>query len=244
MYQRNRIYISSEEQEIIKNTKILIAGAGLGSNIAECVLRMGFENLTICDMDNVENSNLNRQNYTSSDIEKPKVDSLYHRLKSINPEAEINYHNVFLTETNCCEYIENIDIAINTIDFTSDAPFVFDEICRENNIPVLHPFNFGWAGCVFIINKWSESLLNIIQGDDQPEVSIVEHIIQNSKSDVDLFWLRDVLKSYKDENAKNSPPQLAPASWITAGICANLLFKLANNKSIKVFPNFYLLTAN
>lgn len=244
MYQRNRIYILPEEQEKIKNTRILIAGAGLGSNIAECALRLGFEKISICDMDNVEHSNLNRQNYTSVDIENSKVESLFSRLKSINPNAEIHYHNVFLTENNCSEYIENIDIAINTIDFTSNAPFIFDEICLKNGIPILHPFNFGWAGCVFVINKWSESLNSIVQNDIQPEVSIVEHIIQNCKSDVNLLWLRDVLQTFKQEKGESSPPQLAPASWITAGICANLLFKLANNKPTKIFPNFYLLTTN
>ena len=244
MYQRNRIYISSEEQEIIKHTKILIAGAGLGSNIAECALRLGFENITICDMDNVEHSNLNRQNYTEYDIEKSKVESLYYRLKTINPRAVIKQHNVFLSENNCADYINGIDIAINTIDFTSTAPFVFDEICLKNNIPVLHPYNFGWAGCVFVINQSSESLKDIIRHDEQAEVAIVEHIIQNSQPDVDLRWLENVLEAYVKEKCDDSPPQLAPASWITAGVCTNLLYKIANHKETKVFPEFYLASVN
>ncbi|MEG2310301.1 MAG: ThiF family adenylyltransferase, partial [Chryseobacterium sp.] len=48
-YARNRLYIQEEEQEIIKNTPILFAGCGIGSNIAECALRFGFENITIVD---------------------------------------------------------------------------------------------------------------------------------------------------------------------------------------------------
>ncbi len=37
-YERNRIYINSEEQELIKNTPILFGGCGIGSNIAKNVL--------------------------------------------------------------------------------------------------------------------------------------------------------------------------------------------------------------
>ena len=61
-YSRNRIYISDEEQQRIKQVHILLGGAGIGSIIAECALRFGFENITIVDGDKVDESNLNRQN--------------------------------------------------------------------------------------------------------------------------------------------------------------------------------------
>lgn len=78
-YTRNRIYIAPEEQEKIRLAPILIGGCGLGSNIAECILRLGFENITIVDGDNVELSNLNRQNYINDDIDKLKANQLYER---------------------------------------------------------------------------------------------------------------------------------------------------------------------
>ncbi len=45
MYRRNYLYINGENQERIKNFHILIGGCGLGSVIAECALRLGFENI-------------------------------------------------------------------------------------------------------------------------------------------------------------------------------------------------------
>ena len=39
-YSRNRIYVSEEEQEKIRRTRILLGGAGIGSIIAECALRL------------------------------------------------------------------------------------------------------------------------------------------------------------------------------------------------------------
>ena len=67
-YSRNRLYVSKREQNIIKDYKIFLGGAGIGSIVAECALRFGFEHITIVDGDKVEESNLNRQNYTEKDI--------------------------------------------------------------------------------------------------------------------------------------------------------------------------------
>ena len=53
-YSRNRLYVSEREQSIIKHYKILLGGAGIGSIIAECALRFGFEHITIIDGDKVE----------------------------------------------------------------------------------------------------------------------------------------------------------------------------------------------
>ncbi len=89
-YNRNRIYVSEDEQEKVRETRILLGGAGIGSIIAECALRFGFENIVIVDGDRVELSNLNRQNYVKSDIGKSKAECLAKRLLRINPKANIS----------------------------------------------------------------------------------------------------------------------------------------------------------
>ena len=53
-YDRNRLYITEEEQQKIRDTKIVFGGAGIGSVIAECALRFGIENITFVDGDKVE----------------------------------------------------------------------------------------------------------------------------------------------------------------------------------------------
>ncbi|WP_421920379.1 ThiF family adenylyltransferase [Marinifilum sp.] len=243
MYQRNRIYISKREQRSIKKVRILIAGAGLGSNIAECALRLGFENITICDMDKVELSNLNRQNYTLADIYESKTKSIKCRLQKINPNANINCYNVYLTKENCDQFIKSSDIAINTIDFNSDAPLVFDEICLKYNVPILHPFNLGWTACTFVVTNKENTLKNIVPHYKHAEVQIVEHIFNNAPDNMNLSWLQEALEMYKEEKGKSSPPQLSPASWFIGGLCTNIIYKIATNKSLKTFPDFYLINS-
>lgn len=195
-YSRNRIYVNEKEQELVKNTPILLAGSGLGSAIAECALRFGFENITIIDGDKVELSNLNRQNYTTEDISTLKTEAVFKRLKSINPEANIKVHNCFVTEENVRSFIKGHNIAINALDFSTDIPLIFDKICQENNIPVLHPYNFGWAGLVAVVTPKGKTLDSIVKdGEKFDELKMAEYANGYSAFwGEPLPWLDNVIK--------------------------------------------------
>jgi molybdopterin/thiamine biosynthesis adenylyltransferase len=241
-YSRNRIYLTESEQEMIKDFPILIGGSGIGSVIAECALRLGFENITIIDGDKVERSNLNRQNYTEADIETPKVEAITKRLQEINGNAKISYHNCFLTPKNVQEFIDGHKVAINALDFDSDVPLLFDKLCQEQNIPVLHPYNLGWAGLVTVITPNSLSLDTIAKDNEKfSEVNLVEYCSTFMKFwGNPQHWLDEVIEKYKKETTRMSPPQLSVASWIVAGMSTHILFSIASGREIKKFPEFYL----
>ncbi|MCD9574951.1 HesA/MoeB/ThiF family protein [Flavobacterium soyae] len=240
---RNRLYITPEEQETIKNTPILLGGAGIGSVIAECLLRLGFETLTIIDGDIVELSNLNRQNYTEKNISQPKVEALKERLLAINSNAKITVHNCFLTPENVEEHITDYKIAINALDFTSDVPLMFDSICQKKKIPVLHPYNLGWGALVLVISD-EEGLESLRKPNEKfTEINVVDYVLDYMRFwEKPQRWLEEILEQYKNEGKNLSPPQLSIASWIVAGICTNIAFDIAANNPVKVFPEFYLTT--
>ncbi|WP_281310186.1 HesA/MoeB/ThiF family protein [Flavobacterium flavigenum] len=242
-HERNRLYINKEDQELIKKTHILLAGAGIGSVIAECLLRLGFETLTIIDGDTVELSNLNRQNYTEKDISTDKAEALKERLLLINSEAKITIHNCFLTTDNVGQYIKDHKIAINALDFTSDVPLLFDSLCQKKNIPVLHPYNLGWAALVLVISK--KSGLHILEKQNERfnELNVVDYVsnyMRNSGNPQE--WLEEIVDRYKKEKKKLPPPQLSVASWQAAAVCTSISFDIATNKSVKTFPEFYFTT--
>ena len=241
-YSRNRIYLTKQEQEIIRNCPIILGGSGIGSVIAECALRLGFEKITIIDGDQVELSNLNRQNYTQSDISRDKTEAIKHRLKSINDKADIEVHNCFLTVENVEEYIKGHKIAINALDFTSEVPLVFDKVCQTNNIPVLHPYNLGWGGLVTVIDPKGLSLTTLEKPKEKfNEVNVVEYASGYLKFwGNPQEWIDEILNKYKNEEEDLSPPQLSIASWIVAAMCTHLLFNIATGKDVKRFPEFYL----
>ncbi|KOP39317.1 ThiF family adenylyltransferase [Flavobacterium sp. WLB] len=240
---RNRLYITPEEQESIKNTPILLGGAGIGSVIAECLLRLGFETLTIIDGDIVELSNLNRQNYTEKNISEPKVKALKERLLSINSSAKITIHNCFLTPENVEEYITDYKIAINALDFTSDVPLMFDSICQKKKIPVIHPYNLGWGALVLVISD-DEGLESLRKPNEKfTEINVVDYVLDYMRFwEKPQRWLEEILEQYKNEGKNLSPPQLSIASSLVAGICTNIAFDIVTNKPVKTFPEFYLTT--
>lgn len=242
-YNRNRLYITEEEQQKIRETKIVFGGAGIGSIIAECALRFGFENITIVDGDRVEESNLNRQNYVTADIGKYKAEILCKRLLKINPKAVISCHKKYIDNENVSDIISGHNIAINALDFQSDIPFVFDQICSENNIPVLHPYNLGWASFLTIVRPGSFQLSELSSDFHGFELKIAEFITRyNSFWNLGQEWLKDVVDRYKMEQDILPPPQLSVASWLSAGQCVNAMFNIATGKKVLYFPKFYMIS--
>ena len=243
-YIRNRIYISPEEQTVITECPIILGGSGIGSVIAECALRLGFERITIIDGDQVETSNLNRQNYTLEDIGVNKVDAIKKRLLSINPTAKIEVHNTFLTSENVANYLDGHQIAINALDFTSDVPLLFDQLCQKKNIPVLHPYNLGWGGLLTVITPEGLPLDSITKNGEQfNELKMVEYATSYLKFwRTPHLWIDEAIEKYKNEKEVLPPPQLPVASWMVAAMSTNVLFNIALQKKVKTFPEFYLST--
>lgn len=240
-YSRNRIYVSDEEQLKISQVRILLGGAGIGSIIAECALRFGFENITIVDGDKVEESNLNRQNYVKEDIGKYKAETLSERLLKINPNAKIKCLNTFINKENLENIISGHHIAINALDFKDRIPFEFDRICSEKMIPVLHPYNFGWSGFLTIVKPKGYQLSEISQDPNGFELKMAEYVSRYGAFwNMPTSWLEKVIDKYRTEVDILPPPQLAVASWIVAGHCVHAMFNLATGRDVKFFPKFYL----
>lgn len=241
IYSRNRFYISENDQSGIKPCKILLAGCGIGSNIAECSLRLGFESLTLIDGDIVELTNLNRQNYLFDDIGCPKTEALKKRLLGINPNANITTENIFLNNENIESHLAGHHIAINALDFQSDTPFRFDELCQAHKIPVLHPYNFGWATLVFVILPDGPNLSDISSDYVGFEKKVAEFVIGKLHNGA-KGWIRDILSEYEEKGQGQSPPQLSVGSWLTGGACANIIYRIATRRPVRSFPDFYFTT--
>ena len=244
-YFKNVLYITPEEQEKIKKTKVLFGGVGLGSVVAEAAMRLGFENFVFIDGDEVETSNLNRQNYIGNDVGTPKVEALTQRLKLINPNVQVEYHHLFLSPENLDTYLEGCDIAINAIDFdVEDTPFAFDERCKHFGIPVIHPLNFGWAGAAYVVTPDSEQIYDVARSTGRFELVLIQSMMEylEKREDMDLTWFHKFYEDYKLHSKEITPPQLAVGSYLAAGLVANLLFSLVHDLPVKKFPEPYFLS--
>ena len=83
------------DQNRIHNARVLVIGAGaLGNEIVKNLSLLGFGNLFIADLDNVENSNLSRSVlYREKDNGSPKASVAAHAAKDIFPEMNVQAFN-------------------------------------------------------------------------------------------------------------------------------------------------------
>jgi sulfur carrier protein ThiS adenylyltransferase len=123
---------SPEVYEAIKKAKVGIAGlGGLGSNIAAMLARAGVSRLTIADLDDVDMSNINRQNYYLEQIGTAKVDAAEELLMKINPYIAIEKHRVRLTPSNIPEIFKGCDIVCEAFDIPSEKAMLINTLLEK-----------------------------------------------------------------------------------------------------------------
>lgn len=146
---RNRVYVSPSAQEKIRSARLLVAGCGIGSYVAEMAVRVGFQDVTLVDGDTVEVHNLNRQSYVAADVGHPKVKGLAARLRAINPDARIRDLVGWVDATNAEQLVAESDIVFDTIDFLSLKGLVaLHDACRLLRKSTLSALNVGWGAAL------------------------------------------------------------------------------------------------
>ena len=101
------------------HSHVCVAGVGgVGSWAVEALVRTGIGHLTLIDLDNVAESNVNRQlPALTSEFGKAKVSSLHERILQINPECRVTTIEDFVSEDNLTELFEQpFDFVIDAID--------------------------------------------------------------------------------------------------------------------------------
>ncbi|MBD5209832.1 MAG: tRNA threonylcarbamoyladenosine dehydratase [Bacteroidales bacterium] len=107
----------------LRNARVIIFGmGGVGSWVAETLVRTGVYHLDIVDFDNVAPSNINRQlPALSTTVGQPKVEVMRQRLLSINPEAEIRAMNMLYTPDTADDFdFNSYDYVVDAIDSLRD----------------------------------------------------------------------------------------------------------------------------
>lgn len=110
-------HFGEERFRKLNNARVAVAGlGGLGSHISIMLARSCVGTLHIIDFDNVDMSNLNRQEYYLNHIGKPKTECLKEELLRINPYMNIIADNVKVTADNIETLFENERIVCEAFD--------------------------------------------------------------------------------------------------------------------------------
>ena len=110
--------IGIEGQEKLLNSHALVIGAGgLGSPIALYLAASGLGKITICDGENVDLTNLQRQivHFTPA-VGKPKTQSARNTMALINPEVKIVEVPKRVSSEDVLDLVKNADVVLDASD--------------------------------------------------------------------------------------------------------------------------------
>lgn len=132
--------------ERFRHAHVCVIGVGgVGSWIVEALARSAIGSITMIDLDNVAESNVNRQIHALSDtLGKAKVSALAERVAQINPYCRVTEIEDFITPDNLDEMIgaRKFDYIIDAIDNVR-AKTALIAYCREHGIRLI---TIGGAG--------------------------------------------------------------------------------------------------
>jgi molybdopterin/thiamine biosynthesis adenylyltransferase len=122
--------IGLKGQELLKTSKVLIVGAGgLGHPVATYLAASGVGELTLCDGDLVEFTNLHRQVlFSAEDVGKPKSNIVAKIIKNQNPFINVKELQLRLDVTNAPAIIKGFDIIVDCTD-NFPTKFLLHDLC-------------------------------------------------------------------------------------------------------------------
>ncbi|ERG97270.1 molybdopterin-synthase adenylyltransferase MoeB [Haloquadratum walsbyi] len=141
--------VGPEGQKDLLDAEVLILGAGgLGAPIIQYLAAAGVGTLGIADDDEVELSNLQRQIiHGDDDVGQKKVDSAAEFVADLNPDVDVERHDLRVTPDNIEELIDDYDFVVDGTD-NFETRYLVNDACTLAEIPFSHGSIFRFEGQV------------------------------------------------------------------------------------------------
>ena len=144
-FSRTAYVYGDEAVEKLRNARVAVFGVGgVGGYLCEALARAGVGHIDIFDRDTVSLSNVNRQIIAlHSTVGLPKVDVMKHRILDINPDCEVNAHNVFYLPENADDYdLSGYDYIADAVDTVAAKLEIVDRAYKLS-VPVISAMGAG-----------------------------------------------------------------------------------------------------
>ena len=107
----------AENQAKFAHARVGIAGlGGLGSAVAFHLARLGIGTLVLADFDEVDITNLHRQQYGIAHLGMPKTEALADQIAAINPFIALETHQVRIDATNAPQLFDGCSVVCEAFD--------------------------------------------------------------------------------------------------------------------------------
>ena len=133
-FDRTALWVGDEAMGRIARARVILFGVGgVGSWVAESLVRTGIRHITLVDSDRVAPTNVNRQMpATSETIGEIKTEAARRRLLAINPEADVTTLTLFYdSETSPQIDLAEYDYIVDAIDSLKDKALLILNATRS-----------------------------------------------------------------------------------------------------------------
>ena len=238
LVQQNWGFLSSEDQHAISQFRVLLAGCGLGSNIAVLAARTGFSRFTIADGDVVESSNLNRQAFRLEHLGRNKAEASESLIKEINPDTQVRAIPEFIQASDATGLVAGSDVVVNMVD-PGPALNALVQAAQSQGKITLFPMNVGFGGLVLAFGPDSPTMEELV-GPDAGQNLFVDIVMKLMPSLPSYLWqYAPVARRIQLEGV--SPPQLGVASSLTTSLVVEAIVRVARGSEIPLVPAFTAL---
>lgn len=200
MFDRLKLLIGDEGVENLKNSHVLLVGlGGVGGIVLESLVRSGVGNISICDYDVFDETNLNRQILSSRDnIGMKKTLVGKSRMLNINPDVNIDVLDFKICH-DTINSLETYDYIIDACDDT-DAKILLYKFAFLKKIKIISSMGMGNR---FDITKISITKLNRTIND--PLAKKIRFLCKKNNIDINFLVLcSSELPFKKDDNTVGS----------------------------------------
>jgi molybdopterin/thiamine biosynthesis adenylyltransferase len=235
-FSRNIGWVSEAEQEVLRHSRIAIAGlGGVGGSHLLTLSRLGVGAFNIADFDTFDLANFNRQAGASvSGLGKPKSMLMSALAGDINPELDLRVFPEGVTPENMDHFLSGVDLYVDGLDF-----FAFEtrrsvfRACRDKGIPAITvaPLGMGAALLNFLPGGMSfEDYFWLERCEDDRDLAL--HFLMGlSPAMLQLGYLVDPSRV---DLAAHKGPSTVMACQLCAGIAATESLKILLKRG-KVF---------
>lgn len=237
---RNIGLVTRQEQNILRNTRVAIAGlGGVGGLHLTTLARLGIGKFSIADPDCFETVNIQRQcGACNATLGKSKAQVMRDMAFSINPHLDIRMFDCAIDTHNVSEFLEGCDIFVDGVDFfcLRQRRVLFDAAYKKGIYAITAgPLGFGSALLVFAPRAMTFDQYFDIREDMTDMEKIIAFAAGLAPAALHMQYLQLGSVSLQAKQG----PSLAGACMICAGLAATEVMRVAMKRpGIKPAPHY------
>lgn len=224
-FERNRGFLSEQEQLHLRESCVSIAGAGGdGGELAISLARLGVGRFKLADPESFDIENLNRQAGSGYDtIGRNKADVIAEEIYKINPWADVQVFTDGVTPENIAEFAQDANLILDETEYTQpELGVMIAREARKNDTPVTIALNVGYGTRVLSFSpdgdQTFESWLGLSEDMPLEEVAKADVPLEKWLGRLPRYANTTVLA--KVQKQEISAPSVSPGVHVAAGVAA------------------------